>query len=94
MISGTKIALDQLIEMGKPNSKHSTAHADGDNSNANSNTIEIVQMIQHHKDSTSIILICILVILVFQCVIKLYKWHISSIKKVQQLKSRVDLDLV
>lgn len=67
--------------MGKPQSKQPTANAEGEKSNANSNNIEIIEMINGHKESTFIALLLILLILVLHAVVKIYNWHKASIKR-------------
>lgn len=78
--------------MGKNESK--PVQADGNNSNANSNNITIIETLEEHKNLTSIILLLILTILVLHGLVKIYTWNKESVKRSERLKSRINLSAV
>lgn len=80
--------------MGKTQSKQPEAKAEGNNSNAVANNIEIIQMISEHKDTTTVLLLLILIFLIICSFVKIYIWNKNSIKRRQQMKSRINLAAV
>ena len=78
--------------MGTKTSK--PVQADGNNSNANSNNITIIETLEEHKNLTSIILILILIILILHGLVKIYSWNKESVKRAERLKSRINLNAV
>lgn len=80
--------------MGTSDSKPQNTESSGDFSNANSNSITIVETLENHSSSISAFLIVIVVILVIHLTIKIYKMNKKSIQKKERAKSRTNISSV
>lgn len=80
--------------MGSSDSKAQEIKANGPMSNANANSVTIVEQLQEHSSMLTIFMIIIVIILLIHTAIKLYAINKRCIKKAERVKSRNNLNEV
>lgn len=80
--------------MDKTNSKPAASTASGANSNSDTNSVNIYQTLEDHKNATTIILLLILAVLIINGLFKLYNWNKNKINKLERFLSRVNVNAV
>ncbi len=80
--------------MGTKTSKPTENTAEGAMSNANSNSLTIVESVQEHSETVKIFLIIIAIILLINFAYKVYTLHKRCIQKNERNKSRITLSSV
>lgn len=74
--------------MGQQDSKPQQASANGVMSNADTNSVTIIEQVKSHSDLMSILLSIIVLLLIIQLLYKLYQIHTKRIAKKAVQKSR------
>lgn len=80
--------------MGGTDSKPMDTGAQGPMSNANSNSVTIIEKLENHKNTTELLLSLILAVMVLSFLMKIYTINKKQIKKTEQYKSRINLATV
>lgn len=78
--------------MGQKDSKPQTAAAEGVMSNADTNSVTIIEQVKSHSNSMNIFLLIIVLLLLISVLYKVYKIHTKCIAKRAVQKSRRDLN--
>lgn len=77
--------------MGKDYSKPQNVNNDGLVNNANTNQVEITEIISDHIDTTKILLLLIVLLLLIKLLYSAYKDHIKNIRRKERTKMQTAL---